>query len=321
MFIHGALCILNLLHTYTVWLFPDIIKELSLTEQQRNLDILHLQAMMKVWQMKPPSLSQDRLCPAREEELEFVCRMLECVYLFAASSSQLWNAKIEKEVESQLTEHQGWIEEGEAATANSYQYVKTVDQAFPSSYTVENITSHRQELNEIKARREKDLQQRKTAWTDKQDSGLSNHETTHSSKNPSSGDLQYLTTKKTRPLSAKKQSHSPMKFDLRKSVFNEQASSSRPSSAERAEAARVKRNIRTAGFGKTSVTVINKDNKKDESAIKHDEDSEVRQKRLRLRLFQEGVCATVGPWVAYYQGPQIQVLYIKYIKFLWLKRK
>ncbi len=309
MFTHGALCVLNLLHTYTIWLFPDIIKESSLTEQQRNLDILHLQAMMKVWQMKSPSLSQDRLCPSREEELEFVCRMLECVHLFAASSSQLWNAKIEKEVESQITEHQGWEEEGEAVTAHSYQYVKTVDQAFPSSYTVENITSHRQELNEIRARREKVKQQRKTAWSDKKDSALSNHETTHSSKNPSSGDSQYLTSKKTRPLSAKKQSQSPMKFDLSKSVFNEQASLSRPSSAERAEAARVKRNIRTAGFRKTSVTATNKDIERDESAIKHDEDSELRHKRLRLRLFQEGVCATVGPWVAYYQGPQIQVLW------------
>ena len=310
MFNEGALCILNLLNVYRLWLLPDSGEEHSPTEQPRNLDILHLQAMMKVWQIRLPSPSRDRPHPAREEELEFVRQMVECVRLFAACSSDLWNAKVEKEMESQIAGHQGWSGEGETVPLLGYKYVKTVDQAFPSNFTMENITSHRQELNEIKARREKDIQQRKMAWGDNKVAGGSECRLPASNqptRNPS-GDSQTMTPKKTRPLSAKKQGPSPVKFDLSKSVFKEHASSPPPSATKRAEAARVRvrQNVLTAGYGKRPAVSINKD-RQDESAIEHDEDRELHHKRLRLRLFQDGVCETVGPWVAFHQEPKIQV--------------
>ncbi|XP_038044209.1 uncharacterized protein LOC119718860 [Patiria miniata] len=300
----GALCVLDLLNTYTLHLFPSTGVHYS-QQQQRNVDVLHLQAMMKVWQMvSPPGLANPLPKP---EELQFVKQLLECVHLFCRCSAELWNCKVEKDVQSQIEENHNWTKDlaaKEESPIGHYQYVKTVDQAFPTSYKIENITTHRQQENEIREQRMNMIHQRRMAWGDKKErkvseEGLSSHH--HQSSNIPSGDSQKFTNK-TRPSSAKKHNlESEIKFDLRKSLFREQA---KPvSSSKQREVPRIKKNVRTAGYTGKATPTLAKVEQEDQTAI-GDEEKEV-HKKLRTRLFQEGVYRTVGPWVTC-EEPQIQ---------------
>ncbi|XP_022081941.1 uncharacterized protein LOC110974531 [Acanthaster planci] len=308
MFHQGALCVLDLLNTYTLHLF-SVPGEHYTQQQQRNVDVLHLQAMMKVWQMVSPP-SQANPLPGTEE-LEFVKQLMECVYLFARCSAELWNCEVEKEVKAKIEENQKWNRDSAAVDETSighYQYIKTVDQAFPSSFRIENITTHRQRENEMREKRTNSVHQWKMAWGDKKeprtpDGGLSSYH--HQSSNNASGDSpKTITPNKTRPQSAKKRGPEPdLKFDLNKSGFKEQARAV-PSGKQREET-QVKRNVRAAGYARKMSPVVTKREQEDRSAI--GEEGKELQKKFRTRLFQEGVCGAVGPWVAC-QVPHIQAL-------------
>ncbi|XP_072178289.1 uncharacterized protein [Diadema setosum] len=136
----GALCAVDILHTYTRSSFD---RALSVTpnsdKQQRNPEALYMQASMKLWEggsTKTGTPAKNVKVHYSESELAFVASIIEVVAILAESSCRKWNAGVIGDLETKITEFCD-LGDAERETDNpshsvGYRYVETIGQAFHS---------------------------------------------------------------------------------------------------------------------------------------------------------------------------------------------